>query len=370
MGTIVDTLVKFWGDTGFANFTYQNGIMIIVSFVFLYLAIRRGFEPLLLVPIAFGMLLSNLPAALDANGLGGMFTEHYNITNSDELSDVGLLTIFYSLKPILPSLIFLGVGAMTDFGPLIANPKSLLMGAAAQLGIFMAFLLAILMGFNAQEAASIGIIGGADGPTAIYLTSKLADHLLGPIAVAAYSYMALVPIIQPPIMKLLTTKHERELKMEQLRTVSQREKILFPIAVSVVVILFLPSAASLIGMLMLGNLFKECGKVSRLTDTAGNAMMNIVVILLGLAVGSFSYRKHLYHMGNHQDRYTGSYSVRSRYGRRSSYRKDNERILQDSYKSSYRISRSFGGTYGSQSIPDRRSEGKPFKLSPHARYGT
>lgn len=286
MGTIVDTLVKFWGDTGFANFTYQNGIMIIVSFVFLYLAIRRGFEPLLLVPIAFGMLLSNLPAALDANGLGGMFTEHYNITNSDELSDVGLLTIFYSLKPILPSLIFLGVGAMTDFGPLIANPKSLLMGAAAQLGIFMAFLLAIFMGFNAQEAASIGIIGGADGPTAIYLTSKLADHLLGPIAVAAYSYMALVPIIQPPIMKLLTTKHERELKMEQLRTVSQREKILFPIAVSVVVILFLPSAASLIGMLMLGNLFKECGKVSRLTDTAGNAMMNIVVILLGLAVGA------------------------------------------------------------------------------------
>ncbi len=286
MGTIVDTLVNFWGDTGIANFTYQNGIMILVSFVFLYLAIRRGFEPLLLVPIAFGMLLSNLPAALDENGLGGIFTEHYNITNSDELNDVGLLTIFYALKPILPSLIFLGVGAMTDFGPLIANPKSLLMGAAAQLGIFAAFLLAILLGFNAQEAASIGIIGGADGPTAIYLTSKLADHLLGPIAVAAYSYMALVPIIQPPIMRALTTKHERELKMEQLRPVSQREKILFPIAVSVMVIFLLPSAAPLIGMLMLGNLFKECGRVMRLSDTASNAMMNIVVILLGLAVGA------------------------------------------------------------------------------------
>lgn len=279
MGAIVDSLVSLWGDTGLANFTYQNGIMIVVSFIFLYLAIRKGFEPLLLVPIAFGMLLSNLPVT-------GMFIEHFEITSSDQLSDAGILTVFYTLKPIIPSLIFLGVGSMTDFGPLIANPKSLIMGAAAQLGIFFAFFSAVILGFNAQEAASIGIIGGADGPTAIYLTSKLADHLLGPIAVAAYSYMALVPVIQPPIMKALTTKKEREIKMEQLRVVSQREKILFPIAVTVVVVLLLPSAAPLIGMLMLGNLFKECGRVGRLADTAGNALMNILVIMLGTCVGA------------------------------------------------------------------------------------
>jgi oxaloacetate decarboxylase beta subunit len=190
------------------------------------------------------------------------------------------------LKPVLPSLIFLGVGAMTDFGPLIANPKSLLMGAAAQLGIFFAFFSAIALGFTAQEAGSIGIIGGADGPTAIYLTTKLADHLVGPIAVAAYSYMALVPIIQPPIMKALTTQHERELKMEQLRTVSQREKILFPIAVTIVIALLLPSVAPLIGMLMMGNLFKESGRTARLSDTSSNALSNVLVILLGTCVGA------------------------------------------------------------------------------------
>lgn len=279
MGAIVDSFVSLWGDTGLANFTYQNGIMIVVSFIFLYLAIRRGFEPLLLVPIAFGMLLSNLP-------MTGMFIHDFEITNSAQLSDAGIFTAFYALKPIIPSLIFLGVGSMTDFGPLIANPKSLIMGAAAQFGIFFAFFSAIILGFNAQEAASIGIIGGADGPTAIYLTTKLADHLLGPIAVAAYSYMALVPVIQPPIMKALTTKKEREIKMEQLRVVSQREKILFPIAVTTVVTLLLPSAAPLIGMLMLGNLFKECGRVGRLADTAGNALMNILVILLGTCVGA------------------------------------------------------------------------------------
>lgn len=279
MEAVLDSLVKLWSDTGVANFNYQNGIMIVVSFVFLYLAIRHGFEPLLLVPIAFGMLLSNLPVS-------GMFIEHFEITSSNQLTDAGILTVFYALKPILPSLIFLGVGSMTDFGPLIANPKSLLMGAAAQLGIFFAFFAAIILGFNAQEAASIGIIGGADGPTAIYLTGKLADHLLGPIAVAAYSYMALVPVIQPPIMRALTTKKEREIKMEQLRVVSQREKILFPIAVTVVVVLLLPSAAPLVGMLMLGNLFKECGKTARLSEVAGNALMNILVIVLGLCVGA------------------------------------------------------------------------------------
>lgn len=279
MGAILDSFVNLWHDTGIANFNYQNGIMIIVSFIFLYLAIRRGFEPLLLVPIAFGMLLSNLPVT-------GIFIEHFELTSSDQLSEAGVLTVFYLMKPILPSLIFLGVGSMTDFGPLIANPKSLIMGAAAQFGIFFAFFAAIALGFNAQEAASIGIIGGADGPTAIYLTSKLADHLLGPIAVAAYSYMALVPVIQPPIMKALTTEHERQIKMEQLRVVSQREKILFPIAVTTVVVLLLPSAAPLVGMLMLGNLFKECGRTGRLADTAGNALMNILVILLGTCVGA------------------------------------------------------------------------------------
>ena len=282
MGAIGETLLNFWESTGIANFGYQNGIMIVVALFFLYLAIKHGFEPLLLVPIAFGMLLSNLP-------MTGIFLNdivHEGITNSNELADAGIFSIFYMLKPVLPSLIFLGVGAMTDFGPLIANPKSLLMGAAAQLGIFFAFFAAIALGFNAQEAGSIGIIGGADGPTAIYLTTKLADHLVGPIAVAAYSYMALVPIIQPPIMKELTTEQERQIKMSQLRTVSQREKILFPIAVTVVIALLLPSVAPLIGMLMMGNLFKESGRTARLSDTSSNALSNILVILLGTCVGA------------------------------------------------------------------------------------
>ena len=282
MDAVGETLLRFWESTGVANFTYQSGIMIVVSLFFLYLAIRHGFEPLLLVPIAFGMLLSNLP-------MTGIFINevvHEGVVNSNELADAGIFSIFYMLKPVLPSLIFLGVGAMTDFGPLIANPKSLLMGAAAQLGIFFAFFSAIALGFNAQEAGSIGIIGGADGPTAIYLTTKLADHLVGPIAVAAYSYMALVPIIQPPIMKALTTQHERELKMEQLRTVSKREKILFPIAVTIVIALLLPAVAPLIGMLMMGNLFKESGRTARLSDTSSNALSNILVILLGTCVGA------------------------------------------------------------------------------------
>ena len=282
MGAIGETLLNFWESTGIANFGYQNGIMIVVALFFLYLAIKHGFEPLLLVPIAFGMLLSNLP-------MTGIFLNdivHEGITNSNELADAGIFSIFYMLKPVLPSLIFLGVGAMTDFGPLIANPKSLLMGAAAQLGIFFAFFAAIALGFNAQEAGSIGIIGGADGPTAIYLTTKLADHLVGPIAVAAYSYMALVPIIQPPIMKMLTTEKERQIKMSQLRTVSQREKILFPIAVTVVIALLLPSVSPLIGMLMMGNLFKEIGRTARLSDTSSNALSNILVILLGTCVGA------------------------------------------------------------------------------------
>ncbi|MDD2483714.1 MAG: sodium ion-translocating decarboxylase subunit beta [Eubacteriales bacterium] len=267
---IIQTILDFIASMGLTNMDYKSGIMILVALLFLYLAIHRDFEPLLLVPIAFGMLLSNLP-------LTGMFNEG------------GLFRYFYLLDEIgiLPPLIFLGIGAMTDFGPLIAYPKSLLLGAAAQLGIFTSFLGAILFaGFNAQEAASIGIIGGADGPTAIYLTTKLAPHLLGAIAVAAYSYMALVPVIQPPIMKLLTTKKMRCVVMEQLRPVSEREKILFPIMVSVVVTLILPAAAPLVGMLMLGNLLRESGRTLRLSDTAANAMINIVTIMLGLSVGA------------------------------------------------------------------------------------
>lgn len=275
---ILETLTKFVNDMGIVNLDFRSAIMICVSLFFLWLAIKKGFEPLLLVPIAFGMLLSNMP-------LGGIF-QHLTLTDSDMMAEAGIFTIFYALKPVLPSLIFLGVGAMTDFGPLIANPKSLLMGAAAQFGIFTALFLAVLMGFDAQEAASIGIIGGADGPTAIYTTQRLAPHLLGAIAVAAYSYMALVPVIQPPIMKALTTERERKIKMTQLRPVTQTEKILFPIVCTVLVVLLLPSAAPLVGMLMLGNLLKESGRTARLSDTASNALCNIVTILLGLAVGA------------------------------------------------------------------------------------
>lgn len=274
---ILETLQNFSQDMGITNMDYKSAIMIVVSLFFLYLAINKGFEPLLLVPIAFGMMLSNLP-------ITGIFEAHP--AAGTPLDEMGLLSIFYMLKPILPSLIFMGVGAMTDFGPLIANPKSLLMGAAAQFGIFIAFFLAIILGFDAQGAASIGIIGGADGPTAIYTTQQLKPELLGAIAVAAYSYMALVPVIQPPIMKLLTSKHERMIKMEQLRPVSQREKIMFPIAVTIIVVLLLPAAAPLIGMLMLGNLFKESGRTARLSDTTQNALINIVTIMLGLAVGA------------------------------------------------------------------------------------
>ena len=273
---MVDIIVDFLGDIGFVNMTVGQLLMIGISCVLLYLAIKKGFEPLLLVPIAFGMLLANLP-------LGGIM----DAGTAD--SPGGLLYYIYNsgIKlGIFPPLIFLGVGAMTDFGPLIANPKSLFLGAAAQLGIFVTFIGSTFLGFTAKEAASIGIIGGADGPTAIFLTSKLAPHLLGPIAIAAYSYMALVPIIQPPIMKALTTKEERMIKMEQLREVSKIEKIIFPVLVTVVVALIVPSATSLVGMLMLGNLFRECGVTERLSRTAQNELINIVTIFLGLSVGA------------------------------------------------------------------------------------
>ena len=280
MELVLDTLKNLLDQTAFMNLTWGNYVMILVAFVFLYLAIGKGFEPLLLVPISFGMLLVNLfPDIMQS------FEEAKEAGNSA----AGLLYYFYVLDEwsIMPSLIFMGVGAMTDFGPLIANPKSFLLGAAAQIGIFSAYFFAILLGFNGEAAAAISIIGGADGPTSIFLAGKLGQtDLMGPIAVAAYSYMSLVPIIQPPIMKLLTTKKEREIKMEQLRPVSKLEKILFPIVVTVVVVLILPTTAPLVGMLMLGNLFRECGVVKQLTETASNALMYIVVILLGTSVGA------------------------------------------------------------------------------------
>lgn len=287
---LVDVSMKFLESTGFGSLDVGQIIMLLISFILLYLAIYKGFEPLLLVPIAFGMLLANLP-------LSGLMTPPVTeiVTDpatgklvSQTVQTGGLLYYLYQgvKLGIYPPLIFLGVGAMTDFGPLIANPKSILLGAAAQLGIFATFMGAVLLGFSPQEAASIGIIGGADGPTALYLTSKLAPHLLGPIAVAAYSYMALVPLIQPPIMKALTTKEEREIVMEQLRPVTKKEKIIFPIVVTVFVSLILPSAASLIGMLMFGNLLRETMVTDRLSKTAQNELMNIVTIFLGTTVGA------------------------------------------------------------------------------------
>ncbi len=270
MSGFVDVLKNLALQTGFATLTWKHYIMILVACFFMYLAIVKGFEPLLLVPISFGMFLVNMFPAIIEEG--------------------GLLHYFYLLDEwsILPSLIFMGVGAMTDFGPLIANPKSFILGAAAQFGIYAAYFLAFLMGFNGKEAAAISIIGGADGPTSIFLAGKLGmgGTLMGPIAVAAYSYMALVPVIQPPIMKLLTTEKERKIKMAQLRPVTKLEKILFPIIVTLVVVLILPTTAPLVGMLMLGNLFRECGVVKQLTETASNAMMYIVVILLGTSVGA------------------------------------------------------------------------------------
>ena len=266
---MAETLSNLAHQTAFFSLTFGNVIMVAVALVLMYLAIAKGYEPLLLLPISFGMLLVNLfPSIMDEGGL-----LHY----------------FFMLDEaaILPSLIFLGVGALTDFGPLIANPKSFLLGAAAQFGVFGAFFLAMLIGFSSEQAAAIGIIGGADGPTSIFLAMKLGQaDLMGPIAVAAYSYMSLVPIIQPPIMKLLTTEKERKIKMEQLREVSKKERILFPIIVTIVVCTILPSTAPLVGMLMLGNLFRESGVVRQLQETASNALMYIVVILLGTSIGA------------------------------------------------------------------------------------
>ncbi len=281
MSFFTEVLAAIFGGSGFAYLPqdWRQVIMIVVACLLLYLGIGKGFEPLLLVPIAFGMLLANLP-------LTGLFNEPvYDAATHS--GSVGFMWVLYQgvQYAIYPSIIFMGIGAMTDFGPLLANPMSLLLGAAAQLGIFTAFLVALVLGFKPCEAAAIGVIGGADGPTAILTASKLATELLPAIAIAAYSYMALIPLIQPPIMKLLTTKEARKVKMSQLRAVSKTEKIIFPIAVTIFVILLIPDTAPLIGMLMLGNLFRESGVTERLSDTAQNALINIVTIPLGLSVG-------------------------------------------------------------------------------------
>ena len=290
MDYLINTFVNLLESSGFYSITYKNVIMILVACGLLYLAIKKDYEPLLLIPIAFGMLLVNLfPAIMAQPGLNA---------NGDVIPG-GLLHYFYigDEYGIWPSLIFLGVGAMTDFGPLIANPSSFLLGAAAQFGIYTAYFGAILLGFTDGAAASISIIGGADGPTSIFLASKLAPELMGPIAVAAYSYMSLVPIIQPPIMKLLTTEKERKIKMEQLRPVSRLERILFPIIVTIVVVLILPDTAPLVGMLMLGNLFRESGVVRQLTEISSNALMYIVVILLGTSVGATTSAEAFLNLG-------------------------------------------------------------------------
>ena len=299
---ILETLKTLWNDSGFQSFFVDGGwknlIMIFISCILLYLGIKKKFEPLLLVGIAFGCLLVNLSyfGAGSSDALYHMdLWDKFLDPSSDSchsygaiMAHGGLLDILYiGVKAgIYPSLIFMGVGAMTDFGPLISNPKSLLLGAAAQMGVFLAFFGAVCLGFSGNQAASIGIIGGADGPTAIFLTTRLAPELLGPIAIAAYSYMALIPMIQPPLMKLLTTKKEREVKMEQTRVVSKTEKIIFPIIVAMFVILLLPSTAPLVGCLMLGNLWRECGVTERLSDTVQNALMNIVTVFLGISVGA------------------------------------------------------------------------------------
>jgi oxaloacetate decarboxylase beta subunit len=299
---VIETLKTLWNDSGFQSFFvgsgWKNLVMILISCLLLYLGIKKKFEPLLLVGIAFGCLLVNLSyfgeGSSDALYHLDLWDNFLDPEHEDYhsygaiLKHGGLLDILYiGVKAgVYPSLIFMGVGAMTDFGPLISNPKSLLLGAAAQMGVFLAFFGAICLGFTGQEAASIGIIGGADGPTAIFLTTRLAPHLLGAIAIAAYSYMALIPMIQPPIMKALTTEKERQVKMEQSRTVSKTEKIIFPIIVAMFVILLLPSTAPLVGCLMLGNLWRECGVTERLSDTVQNALMNIVTVFLGISVGA------------------------------------------------------------------------------------
>ena len=363
----IDTIKDLAAQSGLAVLGWQNVVMILISFVFMYLAIRHKFEPLLLLPIAFGMLLTNLP------NTGLYHPELWNIDAGHELNfgDIlhngGLLDMLYlGVKlQIYPALIFLGIGCMTDFAPLIANPKSFLLGAAAQAGIFLTFIGAAALGFNANEAGSIAIIGGADGPTSIYVSSLLLKSggyqvEVGTIALAAYTYMALVPLIQPPIMRLLTTKKERLVRMTQLRQVSKTEKIIFPIAVTIIIALLVPSAAPLVGMLMLGNLFKESGVVDRITKTAQNELMNIITIFLGVSVGATTVAEKVISVA----------FIRRWYCFRRTLRKAHVPCYKGQGKSPYRFRRRFCRSYGCKTIPEGRSRSRPHKLPAHARYGT
>ena len=367
-----DSLRNFAGSTGIAGFFSEMGwgsvAMICVAFFLLYLAIRHKFEPLLLFTIAFGMLLTNLPGAnLYHTELFADGHVHWDIF----VANAGLLDYLYlGVKlGIYPCLIFVGVGAMTDFGPLIANPKSFLLGAAAQIGIFATFLGAYALGFTPAQAGSIGIIGGADGPTAIYLTSMLAPELLGPIAVAAYSYMALVPVIQPPIMRALTNKKERGIKMRTLRPVSKLERILFPLIIAVIISLLLPSAAPLIGCLMLGNLMKECGVVDRLSKTVQNELMNIVVIFLGLTVGATATAEAFLNFRTLGILVLGVVAFAMGTAGGLLLAKLMNVFSKEQDQPADRFGRRFGSPDGCPRIADRRPEGEPFELPADARHG-
>lgn len=364
---IGDFLSNLFGSSGFATMDWKQAVMILIACVLLYLGIVKKFEPLLLVGIAFGMLLTNLPGT-------GIYHPEMWFDNSkpdymDVLQNGGLLDILYiGVKTsVYPCLIFLGVGAMTDFGPLLANPKSMLLGAAAQLGIYCAFLIAVCF-FTGEESAAIAIIGGADGPTAIYVTNQLAPHLLGPIAVAAYSYMALIPLIQPPLMKMLTTKKEKLIRMEPPKNVSKAAKIIFPIMVTIITALLLPSVAPLLGCLMLGNLFKECGVTERLSDTAQNALMNIVTLLLGISVGATATAENFLSLNT---LLIIGLTVRFLllHRRRRSVRKAHVLAYQRQNQSSYRFGGRIRRAYGGESVPYGGKKIRPRQSSAHARNG-
>ncbi len=364
MNFLVEVLTKIMQGSGFAALDWRTVVMLLIACLLLYMGIGKGFEPLLLVPIAFGMLLANLPVT-------GLFNEPvYDAATHS--GTVGFMWVLYQgvQYAIYPSIIFMGIGAMTDFGPLLANPISLLLGAAAQLGIFTAFLLAVLcLGFTPAQAAAIGVIGGADGPTAILTSSKLAVDLLPAIAIAAYSYMALIPMIQPPLMKALTTKEMRKVKMTQLRTVSKTEKIIFPIAVTIFVVLLIPDTAPLLGMLMLGNLFRECGVTERLSDIAQNGLMNIVTIPLGLSVG-FKATASTFLTGQTLSIVVlglCAFMLSTAGGlllRRPDVCRD-----QGQGQPPDRLRRRVRRAYGRPCGPERRPEGEPLQLPAHARHG-
>ena len=353
MDGFMRALISVWTDSGFSNLTWENCVMILVGLVLLYLSIAKEYEPLLLLPIAFGCIMANFP----------------NTGFNDEMGV--MMAIGFGIKyEIFPPLIFMGVGAMTDFGPLLANPKTMLLGAAAQIGVFVALAGAMMLGFNVQQASAIGIIGGADGPTAIYLASKLAPDLLGAIAVAAYSYMSLVPLIQPPIMKLMTTKEQRKIKMVNLRPVSHFEKVLFPIVVAIVVSLLLPPVAALMGCLCMGNLFEVSGVTARLSDTAQNALINIVTIFLATGTGLTMSGDKFLRIQTIEIICLGSDCLCGRHGRRRPLWTDHENCFGQQDQSAHRFCRRIRRTDGSACIPSRRIERQPVELLADAGDGS